>query len=495
MLSKNLIFNFTIIWFLLGVFIQNILFYYVLSILLVAFFLIFLCNLYLYIKRYRVYMLSIIIWCLIWILVSYLHNADINNNEQLLTQYYYGQYEMQFYIANVHKVWEYSVEYKGKIQRINNKEIDRDIFAIISVPMNFNVEKWSTIVFTSKLYKIDNFDGFNYIKYLQSQDIYFKSYVIWLSTIDKNGLNFLENSIYNFRNEFLRIIHEIYPKREAIFLWWILVWARENLPDELKEDFNNSWLTHFIAVSGFNMTILIVFFAYLLKFFPLYVRASVIVIAIILFTLLVWDTPPVIRAAIMGIIWYFVMISGRWGSSLSVILLTCLIMTWLSPLSINYDVSFHLSFLAVFGILYTQWFFKKMFWFLPEFFAIREAFVLTLAAFTFTLPIMIFNFGQISFLAPIANVLVTWTIPLAMLFGFLSVIWYIIHPGLGVFIWFFDWLLLRYDMLIVYIFWNFEFSLIKIDFGEYGIYLEVVYFLFMIFLVLFFQSNNSKQKL
>jgi len=39
-----------------------------------------------------------------------------------------------------------------------------------------------------------------------------------------------------------------------------------------------------------------------------------------------------------------------------------------------------------------------------------------MASLTFTLPIIVFNFGQISLLAPIANMLVTWTIPLAMLF-------------------------------------------------------------------------------
>jgi len=53
---------------------------------------------------------------------------------------------------------------------------------------------------------------------------------------------------------------------------------------------------------------------------------------------------------------------------------------------------------------------------MPKAFAIREAFILTMSAMSFTLPIMLFNFGQVSVLAPISNVLVTWTIPLAMFF-------------------------------------------------------------------------------
>ena len=90
-------------------------------------------------------------------------------------------------------------------------------------------------------------------------------------------------------------------------------------------------------------------------------------------------------------------------------------MVFLSPYILNYDVSFALSFLAVFGLVYAQDFWKKIFYFMPEVLAIREAFVLTLSALTFTLPIMLLNFGQVSVLAPLANVAVTWTIPIAVL--------------------------------------------------------------------------------
>ena len=90
-------------------------------------------------------------------------------------------------------------------------------------------------------------------------------------------------------------------------------------------------------------------------------------------------------------------------------------MTILNPLALSYDVSLHLSFLAVVGIMYTQEYFTKMFMWIPNTFAVREALVLTLAALSFSLPIMMFQFGQVSLLTPFANVAVTWTIPLAML--------------------------------------------------------------------------------
>ncbi|MDR3151187.1 MAG: ComEC/Rec2 family competence protein [Candidatus Peribacteria bacterium] len=59
------------------------------------------------------------------------------------------------------------------------------------------------------------------------------------------------------------------------------------MPETLSNNFNNSGLTHMIAVSGFNITILIIFFGYIIKFFPPYIRFIVISIIITLFTILV----------------------------------------------------------------------------------------------------------------------------------------------------------------------------------------------------------------
>ncbi|MDR3151188.1 MAG: ComEC/Rec2 family competence protein [Candidatus Peribacteria bacterium] len=65
--------------------------------------------------------------------------------------------------------------------------------------------------------------------------------------------------------------------------------------------------------------------------------------------------------------------------------------------------------------MYTQPFFEKHLKFMPNIFEIRTAFSLTFSALISTFPIMMFNFGQISLVAPLSNVLVSWTIPIVML--------------------------------------------------------------------------------
>ena len=123
-----------------------------------------------------------------------------------------------------------------------------------------------------------------------------------------------------------------------------------------------------------------------------------------------------------------------------------------SPLSINYDVSLHLSFAAVIGIIYLQKWLHSIFKSVPNIFEIREALVLTCAALIPTLPIMVINFGQFSILSVFANILVTWTIPIAMLGGFLSIIVYYFFPFIAQIIAFFTWLLLKWDIMIVHFF-------------------------------------------
>lgn len=321
---------------------------------------------------------------------------------------------------------------------------------------------------------------------------YFKQFANKYEKIKKNEINFIEKNIIQLRENLLNIIKENFPQNEAIFLGWILLWAREELPIELKQNFNNSWLTHFIAVSWFNITILIVFFSVFIKYLPKTLQILTMFIIIFLFVILVWPSAPVIRAWIMRFIGYLVLQNGRQWNILAISLLTLLIMVTYNPLSINYDVSLHLSFLAVFWIIYTEKFFNKIFSFLPIFFEIRSAISITFSAMVFTLPIMIFWFWQISIISPISNLLVSWSIPLVMLFWFLSVIFFIFFPFLWSIIWFFAFLLLKWNILIVNFFWSKEFLVLKTDFWENAWYFQIIYLIFFVFIIMYFKANKKE---
>ena len=492
MLSKNIIFIYSSIFFILWIFInnltQNIIYSSIALLIFVVLFLI-----YFFIsKKYINLLIFIIISFTLWVLTSNYNLIIIEQKEKILNNYFNNKnYEIILEIKSLNKIDENKKEYIWKLIQIEKQKINNNIWLIVNIYWDKKLEKWYIIKTNTKLYKFKNYNWFSYKNYMLSKNIYFSINSYNYKIIEKNKINIIEKSILEFRKKVLKAIYQIYPKEEAIFLWWILIWARESLPNDLKQDFNNSWLTHFIAVSGFNITILIIFITYLIQYLPNTLKIIIITISIVLFTILVGYTAPVIRASLMWLIWYYILQSWRKWNLLSIILLTAIIMIIISPLSINYDVSLHLSFLAVLWIVYSQKFFEKIFYFLPNFLEIKTAFTLTLSALLFTLPIMIFNFGQVSILAPFSNIAVTWTIPLAMIFGFLSVIVYFVYPIWWIIIWYITWIFLKWDIMVVHFFWNLDWSLLKIDFWIYKNQLEITYFIIFIFLIIYFRKKET----
>jgi len=403
--------------------------------------------------------------------ISYMHIDMIHSNAKTIERYMWQYISQVWEVRELYKRNEYYDEYILELRLIWETEVSERLNYIVRLPKNFSLDIGEIISFSGKLYPLEDFDGFSYNKFMLSRGIYYSTSLTNFETLENPQDSYMY-TLSKYRQGLLNRISRIFPEKESIFLAGILLWARENIPKDVKEDFNNSWLTHFIAVSGFNITLCIIFVTFLFGFLPVYGRIFVVSFTIILFSFFVGLWAPVVRAAIMWIIGYVFLQWGSTPKNITLILFTAVCMGIYSPLSLVYDVSLHLSFLAVIGIIYTQEMFLKMFSWMPSLFAIREAFVLTLSALSFSIPIMMFQFGQVSLLAPFANIAVTWTIPLAMLGGSITLIWDIISPTLWNILWFLSWILLHYDMLMVAFFWNLEFALIRFDFGAYKNYLQ-----------------------
>jgi competence protein ComEC len=414
--------------------------------------------------------------------MTYQHNINF------LSPLEFWKHKLTVSIHSIQEVQAFQTLYKAKTLEIDGQKVDSTIYQIVRIPNNFSLQKWHVIRYQSFISIVDNFDNFNYRKFMISRWIYFTTQA---PVFEK--LEFQESFLTRLdvlRISSVSILGTLYPQEEKIFLAGILLWAREEISKDLEEDFNNSGLTHILAVSGFNISILIVFLGFFFEKIPAPLRLVAMILGICSFVAFVWFWAPVVRAGIMGVLGYILLHIGRSPHTLSLILVTASMMVFWSPLSLNYDVSLHLSFLAVLWIYFTQWFFKKVFFFIPQVFAIQEAFVLTLSALVFTFPIMLFQFGQVSLLAPFANIAVTWMIPPAMFFGFLSVIFSFLFPFLAHIAAFFAFILLAYWIEVVRFFWGLDFALLKVDFWPYGLYAEILYFIVIIFLLGFLYKRN-----
>lgn len=463
-----------------------------LSLFLWAFFLCLIIPVLVEYKKYLSLSISLLIWMIIGGAIGWVHISKVHARTELLSSYMWTFLAQSWQVKELYKRSEYYDEYLLETRKLGNNIIDNGTFHIIRIPKNFELDTWQIISYSGKIYPLEDFDGFSYKNFMLSRWIYFSTSATSFETIsnDKSGWKYVFASS---RSTLLSQIDRIFPEQEAIFLWGILFWARENIPKELKEDFNNSGLTHFIAVSGFNITLCIIFVTFLFGFLPVAMRIILVSLTIVWFSLFVGLWAPVVRAAIMGLIGYVFLQNGSGAKNITLILFTAVCMSIYSPLSLIYDVSLHLSFLAVIGIIYTQEILWKIFYWIPSVFAIREAFILTLAALSFSLPVMIFQFGQVSLLAPFANIAVTWTIPLAMIWGAITLIGDSVSSWIGRFFGFPTWILLHYDMLMVNFFWNIDSALLRSDFWAYKDYLQALYFIILIYTLCLYHQRNTKQ--
>jgi len=224
--------------------------------------------------------------------------------------------------------------------------------------------------------------------------------------------------LYGVKSRLLVAINHSLPEPAAGLLAGLLLGIRSSLPADLLDSFNTVGLTHIIALSGFNITIIAGALMSWLMFLPVRWRMGLAIVAIMGFVMLTGASPSITRAAMMGILVLVAGLTGRVQDVGVSLLVAAGAMVLHNPLVLHYDVGFQLSFLSTIGIIYLQpiahyylvrgW----KFW--------RDHLIPTLSALVFVTPVIVYHFERVSLIAPLANVLVLPVIPLTMGLGFLA---------------------------------------------------------------------------
>jgi len=264
-------------------------------------------------------------------------------------------------------------------------------------------------------------DGFAYDRYLRAQGIvatcfsYDEPYVI-----ARDQGNPFRSTVYHLRSAIELGLERALPEPHASLAKGLLL-GQKVLSDEIEEDFRRVGLSHILAASGYNVSAMLsVLFAGLVFVMRRQRALYFMLIAVVLYVLLAGAEAPVVRAGIMGATALIARNAGRHTTPRNLILLAACLMLIANPLLLRDDVGFQLSLLAITGIALWADRLAKRFEFIPERFGLREAWSSSLAAITATLPLTIFQFGTLSLISPIANLLVLPLIPFAMALSALS---------------------------------------------------------------------------
>ncbi len=218
-----------------------------------------------------------------------------------------------------------------------------------------------------------------------------------------------------FRRRFAAGMQSALPEPLASFALGLLIGQRSTLPDDISTQLRHVGLTHIIAVSGYNLTIIVLasrrVFAKRSKFQTMTVCLGLIA----LFLLITGFSPPIVRASVISLLgltaWYY----GRDIKALVLLLVGAAITVLANPLYLWGNVSWYLSFLAFFGVLVMAPLVTKRLFGAREVSLLVSILIESACASIMVLPYALYIFGETSLMSLPANMLVIPFIPFAML--------------------------------------------------------------------------------
>jgi competence protein ComEC len=215
------------------------------------------------------------------------------------------------------------------------------------------------------------------------------------------------------------------PAREAALARGFVLGEDEGIDARTEEDFRRSGLSHLLAVSGQNVTLLALLAMPLLGAFgiPLRERLLWVLALIAVYVPVAGAGPSIQRAAVMGAIGVLATLGGRRSSRFYALALAALVTLTIDP-GIGADVGWQLSFAAVLGILMLASPLRRV---LEDRLgkgpwrrALAEGVAVTVAATLATAPLIGFHFERISTTTLAANVLALPAVAPAMWLGMLG---------------------------------------------------------------------------
>lgn len=230
-----------------------------------------------------------------------------------------------------------------------------------------------------------------------------------IEVVGRNN-SFIEST----RHRFIAGMQSALPEPQASFGLGLLVGEKSTLPKRVSNNLSAVGLTHIIAVSGYNLTIIIIAIRRMMRKCSKYQTVFVVVALLGLFVLMTGFSASIVRASIVSMLsivaWYY----GRTFRPMLLITLTAAVTALWNPLYVWSDAGWYLSFLAFFGVLVLAPMIASRIKRRRSKGVLGMLIIESLSAQLMTMPFILFTFKQISMLALPANILVVPFVPIAM---------------------------------------------------------------------------------
>lgn len=308
----------------------------------------------------------------------------------------------------------YSSNYNIIIEKINNKKVNYKAKLKIEYPCDIKYNE--RFIMNVTLHELDDvYNGFPVKDYNIS-----KGYIMNAVNTDKNIVIYENNdfslrTFFNYCNEFCsNILNVNLDKKTFDFTNALLLGNQKDMSISLKRDMRYLGLSHMVSVSGMHFSILMGALSSLLRFLKIHKRVIniILIVTALFFMGLTGFSPSVTRSALMFVIYILSFYLRRVNDSPTSLFLSVSLICFFNPNAIL-DVGLLMSFSATLGILtlgltlnnYIKTKLRGRNIFIRFIKSIIFGLSATISAVLFTLPLTWLNFGMISIISPITNII------------------------------------------------------------------------------------------
>lgn len=278
---------------------------------------------------------------------------------------------------------------------------------------------------------------FDYRAYLERKGIFVLMREPLVQVLPGNVGNTALKWLLAFRDHCRTILLRELPEPQASLAVGILLGLQSSIPDEVYNAFSATGTSHILVVSGWNFTIVAAVLAGIAPRMRLGRAATFWVSLGTMWTyaLFVGANAAVLRAAVMASLVVLARTTERRTEPWTLLLVACAGMSLHDP-QVLWDLGFQLSALATASLFafaqpVEQWLHRcpPLRWPLLKW--ATEALTATLAAQILALPLILYQFGNLSIIAPLSNVLMVPVVPYTMLLGTIALVAGLIWLPLG----------------------------------------------------------------
>lgn len=373
---------------------------------------------------------------------------------------------------------------KGKIGLIVDKNLP-----------NSRLKYGQKLEITCKLDKVAGKGNLQVQEHYYTQNIYGivrikKNFQI--KVIDENGGNFLVKISYDIKRNFINSIENTLKAPSKFILQGILLGDKKIVPYEIRELFQETGIVHILAVSGLHVGLISLFFLTFAKKILCFSEKYAYIFTLVfvgIYALITGLKPSVMRASLMIASLIIAPLFYRRSSSINNLFLAALILLVFNPKMI-YNLGFQFSFIATLGILMIVPIlgkFSKNKW-LKGVIAISGV---SLAAWLFILPVLLYHFHKVSLIALVLNILVVPLVGIIVWCGFITYLLFNLNAYLAMIVGFVNQFIIGILLFLVEVVANIPYSVIYVS--KVNMFFVVLYYGLILGLIVYMKNIIARR--